>query len=366
MDSLNRTYNINNSQLTIKFGNILDAESEIIVSSDDYMLSMGGGISRTIRIGAGDEIRNDAKKKIPASLGDVVVTTAGLLPQKFIFHAITIDPKTLSKVEDSQKDDMQQYIIRNAVRKVFRLMATMNINSVAFPAIGAGSARIPYEKVAKCMGEAFAEVLSETNKSYQVEMYLYDRFGKMELWDYMPFFEAFAKAETYSHSHANVVCENVDANYENVIIKKADELDGEVAKIFISYSRKDYNEIYAICDLLNKMEIPYWIDVDGFYSGENFKAVIVDAIEKSDLVLFISSVNSNASHNVAKEISIADKFKKTILPVRIDDAPYSSVIEYDLIGVDYIDYSKRSNESLEKLRKSILARLLISDTLAAL
>jgi len=48
---------------------------------------------------------------------------------------------------------------------------------------------------------------------------------------------------------------------------------------------------------------------------------IVDAIEKSDLVLFISSVNSNASHNVAKEISIADKFKKTILPVRIDDAP---------------------------------------------
>ena len=136
--------------------------------------------------------------------------------------------------------------------------------------------------------------------------------------------------------------------------------------VFISYSRKDYNEIYAICDLLNKMEIPYWIDVDGFYSGENFKAVIVDAIEKSDLVLFISSVNSNASYNVAKEISIADKFKKTILPVRIDDAPYSSVIEYDLIGVDHIDYSKRSNESLEKLRKSILARLLISNTLAAL
>ncbi len=75
---MNRTYNINNSQLTIKFGNILDAESEIIVSSDDYMLSMGGGISRTIRIGAGDEIRNDAKKKIPASLGDVVVTTVTL------------------------------------------------------------------------------------------------------------------------------------------------------------------------------------------------------------------------------------------------------------------------------------------------
>ena len=118
--------------------------------------------------------------------------------------------------------------------------------------------------------------------------------------------------------------------------------------------------------LLDANSITYWLDTEKIRMGSEFMGDIVDAIEKSDLVLFISSVNSNASHNVAKEISIADKFKKTILPVRIDDAPYSSVIEYDLIGVDYIDYSKRSNESLEKLRKSILARLLISDTLAAL
>ena len=136
--------------------------------------------------------------------------------------------------------------------------------------------------------------------------------------------------------------------------------------VFISYSRKDKAIVDEIRQLLDANSITYWLDTEKNRTGSEFMGDIVDAIEKSDLVLFISSVNSNASHNVAKEISIADKFKKTILPVRIDDAPYSSVIEYDLIGVDYIDYSKRSNESLEKLRKSILARLLISDTLAAL
>ena len=136
--------------------------------------------------------------------------------------------------------------------------------------------------------------------------------------------------------------------------------------VFISYSRKDKAIVDEIRQLLDANSITYWLDIEKIRMGSEFMGDIVDAIEKSDLVLFISSVNSNASHNVAKEISIADKFKKTILPVRIDDAPYSSVIEYDLIGVDYIDYSKRSNESLEKLRKSILARLLISDTLAAL
>ena len=136
--------------------------------------------------------------------------------------------------------------------------------------------------------------------------------------------------------------------------------------VFISYSRKDKAIVDEIRQLLDANSITYWLDTEKIRMGSEFMGDIVDAIEKSDLVLFISSVNSNASHNVAKEISIADKFKKTILPVRIDDAPYSSVIEYDLIGVDYIDYSKRSNESLEKLRKSILARLLISDTIAAL
>ena len=136
--------------------------------------------------------------------------------------------------------------------------------------------------------------------------------------------------------------------------------------VFISYSRKDKAIVDEIRQLLDANSITYWLDTEKIRMGSLFMGDIVDAIEKSDLVLFISSVNSNASHNVAKEISIADKFKKTILPVRIDDAPYSSVIEYDSIGVDYIDYSKRSNESLEKLRKSILARLLISDTLAAL
>lgn len=35
-----RTYTINNSKLTIKFGNIITSSADIIVSSDDYILSM--------------------------------------------------------------------------------------------------------------------------------------------------------------------------------------------------------------------------------------------------------------------------------------------------------------------------------------
>jgi hypothetical protein len=39
--STQRTYRIAGSQLTIDFGNVLDVSAEVVVSSDDYQLSMG-------------------------------------------------------------------------------------------------------------------------------------------------------------------------------------------------------------------------------------------------------------------------------------------------------------------------------------
>ena len=38
-----RQYTFNNSTLTIKFGNIIESHSEVIVSSDDCYITMGGG-----------------------------------------------------------------------------------------------------------------------------------------------------------------------------------------------------------------------------------------------------------------------------------------------------------------------------------
>lgn len=38
-----RQYIFNKSKLTVRFGNILESQSEIIVSSDDCYVSMGGG-----------------------------------------------------------------------------------------------------------------------------------------------------------------------------------------------------------------------------------------------------------------------------------------------------------------------------------
>jgi len=84
------TYHIGKSRLTLTFGDITSSDAQVLVSSDDYYLSMGGGVSAAILEAGGNSIALDAVKRVPAMLGDVVVTTAGTLRAQYIFHAITI------------------------------------------------------------------------------------------------------------------------------------------------------------------------------------------------------------------------------------------------------------------------------------
>lgn len=77
-----RQYTFNNSTLTVKFGNILDTQAEVIVSSDDCYVTMGGGVSRTILHAGGDVFIRDAQKMVPIPLGDVLATTAALIIYK--------------------------------------------------------------------------------------------------------------------------------------------------------------------------------------------------------------------------------------------------------------------------------------------
>lgn len=363
---MERTYTVNNSEIRIYFGNILDTDAEVIVSSDDCRLSMGGGISRCIKMAAGDDLVNDAMKKTPARLGNIVVTTAGNLRQKFIFHAITIDQVAIIEKymeNDWNKDEIYKYIVGHSIRESFRIMAALDIHSIAFPAIGAGAAGIPYESVAQIMSETLTKILLATNKHYDVSIYLYDRFHRTDEWIFLPFFEFFAyESKAAESASLKENYEEKEQNWTDVVINdeanpNPDEMDHQV---FISYSRKDSEAIKPICGILNELKIKYWIDIDGIYSGDDFKEIIGRAIKETELVMFVSSINSNSSKNVAKEIGLADKYGKTIIPVRLDNSPYNPKVDYDLNSIDCIDISSGNPEMYEKLKKTVRARLVMS------
>jgi O-acetyl-ADP-ribose deacetylase (regulator of RNase III) len=178
-----RAYQFGKSSLTIKFGNITTSDAEAIVSSDDSYISMGGGVSASILRAGGQEIMIDAAKKVPANVGDVIVTTAGRLQARYVFHAITIGSDS-EELEDSA-------VLRKTVTRCFDLLDVLGLHSIAFPAIGAGVAGFSYEDVAVEMANIVATRLTACKHPLDVTVFLYDRFGRMEPIDFIQFFEEF-------------------------------------------------------------------------------------------------------------------------------------------------------------------------------
>ena len=80
-----RKYQFKKSFLTLLFGDITTSKAQVIVSSDDFYLTMGGGVSAAIHRAGGNQIVIDASKKVPAKLGEVIVTSAGNLPADHIY-----------------------------------------------------------------------------------------------------------------------------------------------------------------------------------------------------------------------------------------------------------------------------------------
>ena len=179
-----KSYKFGTSTLTLRFGDITKAETQVIVSSDDYYLSMGGGVSAAILKAGGNEIALDATKKVPAKVGDVVITTAGRLRSKFVFHAITIG-KAATTAEPKE-------IIKSATIKCLKLMDSLGLTSISFPALGSGVAGFSYDEVAIEMAEIISGWLLKSEMEMEVVIYLFDRYGKMRPTDYIVFFEAFA------------------------------------------------------------------------------------------------------------------------------------------------------------------------------
>lgn len=97
-------------------------------------------------------------------------------------------------------------------------------------------------------------------------------------------------------------------------------------QIFISYSRKDIAFARKLVDRFTSREITAWIDWRGIPPSVEWWKEIEDAIEKSDVFLFLISPDSIASEPCQKEIAHCVRNGKRIVPVVVRD-PINNVQE---------------------------------------
>ena len=123
-------------------------------------------------------------------------------------------------------------------------------------------------------------------------------------------------------------------------------------KIFISYSRKDKEKVFALVDRIEKeLKIKCWIDLDGIESGQQFADVIMNAIEHCEIVLFMMSDNSLNSSYAKKEINYAHLLKRKIVPIVLDDKELRGWFAFEFGTADYI--VAEDDEQMAKLFRNL-------------
>lgn len=113
--------------------------------------------------------------------------------------------------------------------------------------------------------------------------------------------------------------------------------DRNIKEVFISYSTKDGDDALYLCNLLEGAGISCWIAPRDIPTGQAWAAAIMKGLEECKVVAFLSSSASLGSKEVAKEIDIANGFRKEILPVRLQNIPLTGEFAYHLSSRQWVD-----------------------------
>ena len=125
--------------------------------------------------------------------------------------------------------------------------------------------------------------------------------------------------------------------------------------VFISYSRKDFDEVNTFVEML-KRRIPtldIWFDLTGIESGDEFRDKIISAIKRSQYVLFALSINSDQSKWTRKELQFASGKGKKIVPILLKGSKLEDMdwFLFEFGGVSYVDIT--DSKQIEQLIKNL-------------
>ena len=123
--------------------------------------------------------------------------------------------------------------------------------------------------------------------------------------------------------------------------------------IFISYAVRNADTVYPLVDSIASLGHEIWIDKQKLKGGDNWAGSIVRGLKAADKFCLMCSAEAFDSDNVRREVYLADKYKKPMLPVKLDDAMMPEDIEFFLIDRQYIDLTELDAPKRAEKLKSI-------------
>jgi len=128
------------------------------------------------------------------------------------------------------------------------------------------------------------------------------------------------------------------------------------AEVFISYAAKDRERVLGLVKRLRDAGVTVWIDQAGIDVSTMWSQEIVSAIRGCKVMLLSISPHSTESENVVKELALASERKKPIIPVYLERADIPETMEYQLAGIQRVEYFADNEDGAFKAMIRSLAK----------
>jgi O-acetyl-ADP-ribose deacetylase len=152
--------------LTLIQGNIVEIHADAIVNAANHALAGGGGVDGAIHDAGGPSIMEACRTIGGCPTGSAVVTTAGNLSAKYIFHAVG---PIYGYHEDAPG------LLQSAYQTCLTLAEQYHLESIAFPSLSTGAFGYPLREAATIALRTIIEHLKKQTGLKQVTIVLFDR-----------------------------------------------------------------------------------------------------------------------------------------------------------------------------------------------
>lgn len=127
-----------------------------------------------------------------------------------------------------------------------------------------------------------------------------------------------------------------------------------MAKIFVSYSRRDIEFAKRLTAELQKCELDFWIDWEGIPPSVDWWKEIERGIEEADIFLFLISPDSAKSNVCKREIQCAAKNGKQLIPLVVRETEAGESLS-EIQHLNYLFFREEDDfeTSLTKLLNAI-------------
>ncbi|MBV33650.1 MAG: hypothetical protein CMK36_09495 [Porticoccaceae bacterium] len=124
--------------------------------------------------------------------------------------------------------------------------------------------------------------------------------------------------------------------------------------VFVSYASGDRERVYGLVERLRAAGVSVWIDQIGIEGASMWSQEIVEAIDKCKVLILAISQRSTESENVVKELALASERRKNILPVCLDLSGIPKSMEYQLAGIQRVEYLEgKEAKGIEAINRAL-------------